>query len=93
MEEDDEEELPPPLSAMSLVLWEVIVLRYGPIARAHKMCTKSNEGWQQIYCAAVLSALLLGLWALLMDYNYAVSHRDTAKEDWIGGRATFKKSQ
>ena len=24
---------------------------------------------------------------MLMDYNYAVSQTDTAKEDWIGGRA------
>ena len=39
--------------------------------------------------AAPLAALSLDLWALLMDCNYAMTN--TAKEDWIGGRAMFKQ--
>ena len=37
-----------------------------------------------------LAALLLDLWALLMDCNY-YTMTDTAKEDWIGGRAMFSR--
>lgn len=38
-----------------------------------------------------LAALLLDLWALLMDCNYTMT--DTAKEDWIGGRAMFNNNE
>lgn len=38
-----------------------------------------------------LAALLLDLWALLMDCNY-YTMTDTAKEDWIGGRAMFNNT-